>query len=73
MDKQTNCEAHVVMAHETNEGALAVIVSHGGIGELIVLKDIHMENFNISMEVANSSMRLQLHRITKYDMASLLN
>lgn len=49
MDKQTNCEAHVVMAHEANEGALAFIVSHGGIGEVSVLKDIHMENFNISM------------------------
>jgi len=49
VDKQTNCEAHVVMAYEANKGMLAIIVSHGGIGEASVPKDIHMENFKISM------------------------
>jgi len=49
VDKQTNCEAHVVMAHEANKGMIAIIVSHGGIGEANVPKDIYMENFKISM------------------------
>ncbi len=49
MDKQTNCEAHVVMAHEANKDMVAIIVSHGGIGEASVPKDIHMKNFKISM------------------------
>jgi len=37
------------MAHEANKGMIDVIVSHGGIGEVSVPKDIHKENFNISM------------------------
>jgi hypothetical protein len=37
------------MAHEANKGMIAIIVSHGGIGEANVPKDIYMENFKISM------------------------
>jgi hypothetical protein len=37
------------MAHEANKDMVAIIVSHGGIGEASVPKDIHMKNFKISM------------------------
>ncbi|CAM5999250.1 unnamed protein product [Sphagnum balticum] len=42
-------EAHVAAANEANKGMPAVMVSHGGVGEGSVPKDIRMENFSISM------------------------
>lgn len=49
MDEQTEYEAHVAAANEANKGMPAVMVSHGGVGEGSVAKDIRMENFSISM------------------------
>ncbi|CAK9868000.1 unnamed protein product [Sphagnum jensenii] len=47
--RQTEYEAHVAAANEANKGMPAVMVSHGGVGEGSVPKDIRMENFSISM------------------------